>query len=107
VVGNGSKIRFWDDTWFGTSPCGTFTVYAMNNLPPSKLWPIYDEAKENLKNLGEFLILHVKRESNTFADALGKISRSAGNCFWTSQPPDLVHDLVTQDTRVNFDALII
>jgi ribonuclease HI len=90
--------------------CAT-AVTAIRSKEPdrSKLWPIYDETKENLKNLGDFVVHHVKkeRESNTVADALAKLARSAGSCFWTSQSPDLVHDLVTHDTPVNFDAFII
>jgi hypothetical protein len=37
-VGGGDKIRFWEDTWFGTSLCCSFflksTLFAMSRVKP-------------------------------------------------------------------------
>ncbi|KAM0902553.1 hypothetical protein ACQ4PT_019230 [Festuca glaucescens] len=69
----------------------------------SKLWLVYDETKNLLKNMDNFKVCHVKRESNRTADTLAKIARSVGSCIWTDQLPDVVYDLVMQDASVNID----
>jgi ribonuclease HI len=50
----------------------------------SNLCPIYDETKQNLMNLGEFVVQYVQREREREkygCRALAKIARSAGSCF--------------------------
>ena len=40
-VGNGERVRFWEDTWFGTSPLAT------------QFWPVYPVCNEQTKTIKE------------------------------------------------------
>jgi hypothetical protein len=57
--------------------------------------------KKILLESSEFCISVVRRESNTVADALAKLARSAGSYIWTGMLPDLISDLVSQESSEN------
>jgi hypothetical protein len=72
----------------------------------SPLWHTYDQMKKILSESFKFLICIVERESNRVADALANLARLAGSCIWTGMLPDLISDLVSQESTENVTQLI-
>jgi ribonuclease HI len=72
----------------------------------SSLWHTYDQMKKILSESFEFRISLVRRESNRMADDLANLARSAGSCIWTGMLPDLISDLVSQESTENVTQLI-
>jgi hypothetical protein len=53
---------------------------------------LYDEAKTLLMLFEDYRVVHVNRESNMVADALG--------CIWFDFFPDHIWNVVTQDSAL-------
>ncbi|KAM0832941.1 hypothetical protein ACQ4PT_064580 [Festuca glaucescens] len=64
----------------------------------SRLWAIYQEAKEAMSNLQECVVTHSKRCTNSVADALAKLATSYGHRVMTDILHLPVRDLVKSDT---------
>jgi hypothetical protein len=44
IVGDGAKIKFWEDTWFGTSPLSVqfWEIYCICNEPLATVSEVWD-----------------------------------------------------------------
>jgi hypothetical protein len=62
------------------------------------MWHTYDQAKILRKSSFRFRVNHINKESNRVADKLAMLARSAGSCIWNDHLPDVIIDLVNQDT---------